>query len=211
MCNNSHHFPLCLGRHTGITVHQRLSWLWECVGDTVTETLAQTSSGTKRRRECITFIVPAHTACYIQLHAQSTPTGLTYHVPQVKHTRTLWSLQLLIKNENHAVVRHTSLWIFKETCHRYSQEVRLYTSWVFGLFMIFIYEHHLPYHLIPVSVCDYYLFILVKGHRTSGSHQETILLLVQYVSSKGKNTNVDKEQCHTSWTCHILIVTCSLF
>lgn len=88
MCNNSHHFPLCLGRHTGITVHQRLSWLWECVGDTVTETLAQTSSGTKRRRECITFIVPAHTACYIQLHAQSTPRELTYHVPQVKQTIT---------------------------------------------------------------------------------------------------------------------------
>lgn len=57
MCNNSYHFPLCLGRHAGVTVHQRLGWLWERVGDAVAETLAQASS--VGRTKCIIFIVPA--------------------------------------------------------------------------------------------------------------------------------------------------------
>lgn len=59
MCNNSYHFPLRLGRHAGVTVHQRLGRLWERVGDAVTETLAQTSS--VRRKEGIDFIVPTDT------------------------------------------------------------------------------------------------------------------------------------------------------
>lgn len=46
----SHHFPLCLGRHAGVTVHQRLGRLWERVGDAVTEALAQTSSVLNRAR-----------------------------------------------------------------------------------------------------------------------------------------------------------------
>lgn len=58
MCNNSYHFPLCLGWHAGVAVHQRLGRLWERVGDAVTETLAQTSSA--RRTEYIIFIVPRH-------------------------------------------------------------------------------------------------------------------------------------------------------
>lgn len=59
MCNNSYHFPLCHGRHAGVTVHQGLGGLWERVGDAVAETLAQT--GSERRTEsviptmCLTF------------------------------------------------------------------------------------------------------------------------------------------------------------
>lgn len=57
MCNNSYHFPLCLGRHAGVTVHQRLGWLWERVGDAVAETLAQASP--VGRTKCIISIVLA--------------------------------------------------------------------------------------------------------------------------------------------------------
>lgn len=59
MRNNSYHFPLCLCRHAGVTVHQRLSWLWERVGDAVTETLAQASS--VRTTKCIIFTEPRAT------------------------------------------------------------------------------------------------------------------------------------------------------
>lgn len=44
MCNNSYHFPLCLGRHAGVTVRQGLCGLWERVWDAVAEALAQTGS-----------------------------------------------------------------------------------------------------------------------------------------------------------------------
>lgn len=67
-CNNSYHFPLCLGRHAGVAVHQRLRWLWERVGDAVTETLAQTSSAKEDRRHY--FLVPTDTTCFIHLHGQ---------------------------------------------------------------------------------------------------------------------------------------------
>lgn len=40
----SYHFPLGLGGHAGVAVHQRLGRLWERVGDTVAEALAQTGS-----------------------------------------------------------------------------------------------------------------------------------------------------------------------
>lgn len=46
----SHHFPLSLGRHAGVTVHQRLGGLWERVGDAVAETLTQTGSVLNRAR-----------------------------------------------------------------------------------------------------------------------------------------------------------------
>lgn len=51
MCHKSYHFPLRLGRHAGVTVHQGLGRLWERVGDAVTETLTQT--GSVRRTERI--------------------------------------------------------------------------------------------------------------------------------------------------------------
>lgn len=44
VCKTSYHFPLGLGGHAGVAVHQRLGGLWERVGDTVAEALAQTSS-----------------------------------------------------------------------------------------------------------------------------------------------------------------------
>lgn len=44
MCEASHHFPLGLGGHAGVAVHQRLGGLWERVGDAVAEALAQTGS-----------------------------------------------------------------------------------------------------------------------------------------------------------------------
>lgn len=67
MCNNSYHFPLCLGRHAGVTVHQRLGRLWERVGNAVTETLAQTSS--VRRTKCIIFTAP--TAAFVALKSKT--------------------------------------------------------------------------------------------------------------------------------------------
>lgn len=105
MCNNSHHFPLCLGRHAGIAVHQRLGWLWECVGDTVTETLAQASSAKKEKRVCYFHCASRHCVLHSAARShlrkeelqrqkhKSLKSELIYHVwgclaPRAEHTTT---------------------------------------------------------------------------------------------------------------------------
>lgn len=81
MCNHSYHFPLRLGRHAGVTVHQRLGRLWERVGDTVTETLAQTSSAITEG-ELYYFLVSTHWKHLIQLCGHNKHKLLGKHLRQ---------------------------------------------------------------------------------------------------------------------------------